>query len=200
MMNQNQYSRPITRPALPPAPLPATPAPSPPPVKTKKQQFQTDQGRPFLFPFSFIKGSSRLVPYAIDEADKLYLRHMHVSLSLYQMWQTREECIRDESGLTANGMHTSTNGQAGADGAKFIDSELGEDELGNLPADIVKLDKALEAAEATLKNAESLGDRAGQRRAKERRDDLKRLRRVETIYVRTTALLLRPSLTLRWPS
>ena len=85
-------------------PQPATPAPSPPPPspKPKKQQFQTDQNRPFLFPFSRSQmryNGSRLVPYAIDEADKLYTKHMYVSLSLWQMWRTREECMTSESGL-----------------------------------------------------------------------------------------------------
>lgn len=86
-----------------PIPQPATPAPSPPPSpKPKKQQFQTDQNRPFLFPFSRRQArynSSRLVPYAIDEADKLYTTHLYVSLSLWQMWKTREECMTVESGL-----------------------------------------------------------------------------------------------------
>lgn len=87
-------------------PMPTTPAPSPPPSpKPKKQQFQTDQGRPFLFPFSrsTLKrkggGNGALVPFAIDEADKLYHKHMYVSLSLWQMWRTREECMTRESGL-----------------------------------------------------------------------------------------------------
>ncbi len=84
-------------------PQPATPAPSPPPSpKPKKQQFQTDQNRPFLFPFSRSRAGyndSRLVPFAIDEADRLYAKHMYVSLSLWQMWKTREECMTVESGL-----------------------------------------------------------------------------------------------------
>jgi hypothetical protein len=83
-------------------PQPATPAPSPPPSpKPKKQQYQTDQNRPFLFPFSrnqFGK-NARLVPFAIDEADRLYNRHMYVSLALAQMWRTREDCMTAESGL-----------------------------------------------------------------------------------------------------
>jgi hypothetical protein len=78
-----------------------TPAPSPPPSpKPKKQQYQTDQTKPFVFPFSpAAYVSSRLVPYAIEEADQLYGRHMHVSLALFQIWRTREDFILDESGL-----------------------------------------------------------------------------------------------------
>src|SRR6266550_99340 len=79
-------------------PQPATPAPTPPPSpKPKKQQYQTDQNRPFLFPFS--KHNSRHVPFAIDEADLLYNKHIHMSLALAQMWKTREDCMIAESGL-----------------------------------------------------------------------------------------------------
>ncbi|KAG8808488.1 Factor arrest protein 11, partial [Serendipita sp. 399] len=82
-------------------PMASTPAPSPPPSpKPKKQQYQTDQTKPFVFPFSSMAYvSSRLVPFAIDEADQLYARHMHVSLALFQTWRTREDFILDESGL-----------------------------------------------------------------------------------------------------
>ena len=86
-----------------PIPQPATPAPTPPQSpKPKKQHFSTDQNRPFLFPFSRSQigyRNARLVPHAIDEADKLYAKHMYVSLALWQMWKTREECMIAESGL-----------------------------------------------------------------------------------------------------
>lgn len=83
-------------------PQPATPAPSPPlgGPKQKKEKYQTDQTRPFLFPFSpGTYRNGRLIPFAIDEADNLYSRHMHISLSLVQMWRTREDCMTFESGL-----------------------------------------------------------------------------------------------------
>jgi len=92
----------------PGVPQQATPAPSPPPSpKPNKQKYQTDQNRPFLFPFSRRATyggyrdarDGRLVPFAIDEADKLYHKHMYVSLSLWQMWRAREECMSVESGL-----------------------------------------------------------------------------------------------------
>ena len=102
MPNQSMF--PPTNPVYNTNPQSLTPAPTPPPSpKPKKQQYQTDQSRPFLFPFSRsqVRGTkgSQLVPFAIDEADKLYGKHMYISLSLLQMWQTREECMIEESGL-----------------------------------------------------------------------------------------------------
>src|SRR5258708_4858788 len=92
-------------PVLPPQ-LPPTPAPSPPPNsgKPKKQLYQTDPNRPFLFPFSRTagRGNAKLVPFAIDEADRLYMAHMHISLSLFQLWKTREAYLLDENGLDPN--------------------------------------------------------------------------------------------------
>jgi Domain of unknown function (DUF3402) len=86
-----------------PIPQPATPAPSPPAIpKPKKQQYQTDPSRPFLFPFSRTRGRGgdmMLVPFAIQEAENLYSKHMYVSLALWQMWRTREDYIHSESGL-----------------------------------------------------------------------------------------------------
>jgi len=40
-----------------------------------------------------------LIPFAIDEADKLYNKHVYISLALSQMWRTREDCMTAESGL-----------------------------------------------------------------------------------------------------
>ena len=100
---QHPFGGPQTGSSFRSMPQPATPAPSPPPSpKPKKQQFQTDQSRPFLFPFSRSRigyNDARLVPFSIDEADRLYAKHMYVSLSLWQMWRTREECMTVESGL-----------------------------------------------------------------------------------------------------
>ena len=81
--------------------LPGTPAPSPPPSpKPNKAKYQTDQTRPFIFPYSRqVHGPGRLVPRSIDEASKLYSEHMHVSLELWQTWRVREQCIQDESGV-----------------------------------------------------------------------------------------------------
>ncbi|KAE9406015.1 hypothetical protein BT96DRAFT_852276 [Gymnopus androsaceus JB14] len=165
-----------------PNPQPATPAPSPPPgPKPKKQQYQTDQSRPFLFPFSKTQGrAAKLVPFAIDEADKLYNRHMYVSLALMQMWRTREDCMTHESGLEhlpgSEGEFASstyTNPSAQDDGANE-DAETAE----SLP-DLALLDAKIAEATAALEKAETSSEK---RKAKERREDLMRLKRVEQIY------------------
>lgn len=74
-----------------------TPPPSPPPKN--KQKFQTDQRRPFIFPFTASVQAGRTVPYAVDEAADLYKRHMHIAAELWQTWRTREEAIREERGV-----------------------------------------------------------------------------------------------------
>ncbi|THH02760.1 hypothetical protein EW026_g128 [Hermanssonia centrifuga] len=154
---------------------PATPAPSPPPSpKPKKQQFQTDQARPFLFPFSRSmagrRGGGSLVPFAIDEADKLYHRHMYVSLSLWQMWRTREECMTVESGL---------DHMPGSE--KVMDPKIApnDEEYAESLPDMALLDAKIAEAEAAMAKAETTAEK---RKAKERKEDLMRLKRVEVIY------------------
>lgn len=74
-----------------------TPPPSPPPKN--KQKFQTDQRRPFVFPFTTSVQAGRRVPYSVDEAADLYKRHMHIATELWQTWRTREEAIQEERGV-----------------------------------------------------------------------------------------------------
>ncbi|OSD04155.1 N1221-domain-containing protein [Trametes coccinea BRFM310] len=161
-----------------PIPQPATPAPSPPPSpKPKKQQFQTDQNRPFLFPFSRTTvgyNDSRLVPFAIDEADRLYSKHMYVSLSLWQMWKTREECMTVESGLEYLPGAERPNEPRIPPISPTVEDETGE----KLP-DVALLDAKIAEAEKAMAEAETTAD---ERRARERREDLMRLKRVEQIY------------------
>ncbi|KAG7097243.1 hypothetical protein E1B28_004613 [Marasmius oreades] len=151
---------------------PSTPAPSPPPpnAKPKKQQYQTDQARPFLFPFSKAQGrDARLVPFAIDEAENLYNRHMYVSLALSQMWRTREDCMTFESGLERM---PGTESESSTFTSK--DAETAEP----LP-DLALLDAKLAEAEVALAKAETSAEK---RKARERREDLMRLKRVEQTY------------------
>ncbi|KAG1892727.1 hypothetical protein F4604DRAFT_1701262 [Suillus subluteus] len=159
-----------------PGPQPATPAPSPPPSpKPKKQQYQTDQNRPFLFPFSrksrFGANNDRLVPFAIDEADKLYNRHMYVSLSLWQMWKTREECMTAESGLDCM-----PGSEEDAEPLQVASDDL---EIAEPLLDVAMLDAKITEAVAAVGDASSS---AQERKARERKEDFTRLKRVETIY------------------
>jgi len=230
-------------------PMNATPAPSPPPSpKPKKQQYQTDQTKPFVFPFSpqaYI--TKRLVPYAIDEADELYERHLHISLALFQIWRTREDYLLDESGLDAfpgeserdrkmkrwsvvkvkkalnaaaasgapssgftaassssmRGGEDGTSASAqGVSGEKRGEEEEDEEDGAVTWPDSKVLEEALERAERELKDLDreiakmdgegaSSSKKAERRRAKERRDDLLRLQRVETIYVRANLTIPR---------
>ncbi|TFK43232.1 hypothetical protein BDQ12DRAFT_674621 [Crucibulum laeve] len=157
-----------------PNPQPPTPAPSPPPSpKPKKQQYQTDQTRPFLFPFSghrFGK-DAKLVPFAIEEADRLYNKHMYVSLSLAQMWRTREDCMTAESGL---------DHMPGAE-EEFRSSTFNatDPESSEPLPDIALLDEKISEAIEAMKTAETTAEK---RKAKERKEDLMRLKRVEQIY------------------
>ncbi|GAA5842352.1 hypothetical protein JCM9279_005355 [Rhodotorula babjevae] len=123
-------SLPSNQPAPPPASWPTqqppTPAPSPPPspapiiqlpngstlggpqgngvgppAKPKKQQFQTDQTRPFPLPFAPANASrGRAVPRAVEEAGELYRANLRVSTELWQAWKVREEFTGEEMGLT----------------------------------------------------------------------------------------------------
>ncbi|KAF8639788.1 hypothetical protein AX17_001048 [Amanita inopinata Kibby_2008] len=154
-------------------PQPATPAPSPPPSpKPKKQQYQTDQNRPFLFPFS--RANPRLVPFAIEEADRLYNNHIHVSLALAQMWKTREDCMIAESGLDylpgSEGEYKYSTFNAKA--------KLDPENVEPLP-DMALLEQKIAEVTKVIEQAQSNGDK---RKAKEQKEDLMRLKRVEQIY------------------
>ena len=103
----------------------ATPAPSPPPSPAgpggkggKKQNYQTNQNFPFLYPpldeYSNTlggKGSADRqdklvgkrweggdVPASISEAGQLFASRMRMSRSLRQLWDVRENYIREERG------------------------------------------------------------------------------------------------------
>lgn len=103
----------------------ATPAPSPPPSPAgpggkggKKQNYQTNQNFPFLYPpldeYSNTlggKGSADRqdklvgkrweggdVPASISEAGQLFASRMRMSRSLRQLWDVREKYIKEERG------------------------------------------------------------------------------------------------------
>ena len=177
----------LNRPHMGQNPQVATPAPTPPPSpKPKKQQYQTDQTKPFIFPFSsHSRISKTLVPYAIDEADQLYAKHMHVSLALFQMWRTREDFILDESGLKEMPRYDNVDAALRRYSVVVNSSTAAaEDDDGaeTLP-DLKRLEEAIAQSEKLAKAAEASGNRAEIRKAQERKEDLQRLRRVEIIYV-----------------
>lgn len=103
----------------------ATPAPSPPPSPAgpggkggKKQNYQTNQNFPFLYPpldgLSTVvggKGNAELqdqllgkrweggdVPASIVEAGQLFASRMRMSRSIRQLWNVREKYIKHERG------------------------------------------------------------------------------------------------------
>ncbi|KAI0306907.1 N1221-domain-containing protein [Multifurca ochricompacta] len=162
-------------------PQTATPAPSPPPAapKPKKQQYQTDPCRPFLFPFSRARGRDgdmMLVPFAIKEAEKLYSKHMYVSLALWQMWRTREEFIHSESGLE----HLSGTDDVVESFSKLkLSSESAVETENDVLPDVALLDAKIAETEAAMKAADATVEK---RRLKIKREDLMRLRRVEQVY------------------
>jgi hypothetical protein len=150
---------------------PGTPAPTPPQTplqKPKKLQFQTDPSRPFVFPYSQTTQGppASLVPYAIDEADKLYHQHAYVSLGLYQLWQAREDCLREERGL----------GKSGLIGFLNLSLDDDEDEAAELA-----MRRQWEYEEEEMR-AEAKGDAEGVKLAREKLNATRRLYRVEVIY------------------
>ena len=107
----------------------ATPAPSPPPSPAgpggkggKKQNYQTNQNFPFLYPplddtSNTVggKGTAELqdklvgkrwegsdVPASIQEAGQLFASRMRMSRSIRQLWDVREEFIKYERGWNAS--------------------------------------------------------------------------------------------------
>jgi len=191
--NQTQQLSAAGGPANPQSlPQAGTPAPSPPAspqVKPKKQQYQTDQTKPFVFPFTRSEGlgtTSRLVPRAIDEADELYEKHVYVPLGLHQLCKTRDDYIREESGL-GFGLGSLSTGLMGIERSKDLyEDEEGFDNLGDGEAEdeawtLWKMDDwKLEEKEMEREMAQ---DTAGVREIVQKRKYLKRLYRVEVIYV-----------------
>ena len=120
----------------------ATPAPSPPPSPAgpggkvaKKQNYQTNQNLPFLYPpldnsSNAIggRGSTELqsklvakqweggdVPASIQEAGQLFASRMRMSRSLQQLWDVREEFMRQERGWDDNKPYDKTDELASKD-------------------------------------------------------------------------------------
>ncbi|GAA5892539.1 hypothetical protein JCM6882_005642 [Rhodosporidiobolus microsporus] len=108
------WQPPTPAPSPPPSPSPALQGgglnsalqpPGPPAGKPKKQQFQTDQTRPFPLPFApanFVRGRMP-VPRAVEEAAELYKGNLRVSTEIWQSWKVREGFREEEMGLERAG-------------------------------------------------------------------------------------------------
>ena len=112
-----------------------------------------------------------MVPFAIDEAEKLYNRHIHVSLGLYQLQKIREEYIREESGLGSSGLIGFTK--------SAFDDDLDEED-DKAWQEYQTMDWRYEEKEIL---AQSQGDNVAVKAAQQARLSLKRLYRVERVYV-----------------
>ncbi|KAH9819906.1 hypothetical protein DFH28DRAFT_954711 [Melampsora americana] len=198
---------------------PGTPAPSPPPSpqqKPKKQQFQTDQTRPFVLPFSSANakltsaGLPSLVPRSIDEAGELYRSHLRISTELWQTWKVREEFMADESGLAKVEAAAEAKSQKHRerDSLQGVTNRLSTLSLEPTPAsDILAANESLIPdslqmlidLEAKIRcdvaTAERLQDHSTSQRLKQDAMDTQRLQRVELIYVRSTSFISSPYLT-----
>lgn len=152
-------------------PMPLTPAPSPQPspqMKPKKEKWQTDPLRPFIFPFSSAMGG-RTIPAAIKEADDLFKRHMYVPLGVWQLWKEREEFIKEDMGVPPLSLEDD-----GAATTKADSERAGRIEAIEKEAELAKEDSDLKAAKL----------------AAERQSHLRKLQHVETIYVRVSPVSL----------
>ena len=107
-----------------------------------------------------------MVPYAIDEADKLYHKHAYISLSMYQLWEVREECIREERGLGRSGL-------IGFSNLSLEDEDTEGDEA-------MRREWRYEEEEVECKEK---GDKEGAKAALEKKLASRRLHRVEVFYV-----------------
>jgi hypothetical protein len=199
---------------------PGTPAPSPPPSpqqKLKKQQFQTDQTRPFVLPFSAANakvsssGVPSLVPRSIDEAGELYMRHLRISTELWQTWKVREEFMADESGLAkveACAEANSNNKSLDRDPMQNITDRMTSmtmdqsttfpthiDERPPLPDSLQMLIELEERIWCDFATAEQLNDHETAQKLKQDALDTRKLQRVELLYVSTT-----PNLVFQLPS
>jgi len=67
--------------------------------KSRKQQFQTNQRQPFIFPFS---KSTPTVPKSIQEAGDLYLKFMYTSIGTLQCWKEKDEIKKQQFGCAIN--------------------------------------------------------------------------------------------------
>ncbi|KAG9294797.1 hypothetical protein G9A89_008489 [Geosiphon pyriformis] len=107
-----------------------------PTPKSRKQQFQTNQRQPFIFPFS---RSAPTVPKSIQEAGDLYLKFMYTSLSTWQCSLEKQEMKSQQNLNILYGIKKETPiGNWGHDTVKQLEN-LQRDQLQIEEKDIEKL-------------------------------------------------------------
>lgn len=173
----------------------ATPAPSPPPSPAgpggkggKKQNYQTNQNFPFLYPpldetsnITGGKGNAELqdqlvgkrwegsdVPASILEAGQLFASRMRMSRSIRQLWDVRERFIRHERGWDEIPKDNVSNGSSG--------SMIDEDDS----------DADRDATEQVKLDAEDV--KAVERQETSNEEVQRRLGAIESFYVRNPSL------------
>lgn len=180
--------------APPPQALPPTPVPTPPQSpqqKPKKQQFQTDQSRPFVLPFSQFtfgdRSASGFVPRSIDEAGRLFSTNFRISTDLWQTVKLREECIADESGTSQAEAdllkHSKAAGMVASLSDRMASLKLDQEEtVLDSASDSLEM---LYEFERTIWKEHRANIKDAKKAAKllERAGDVRRLQRVETFYV-----------------
>ncbi|KAG1755949.1 hypothetical protein EDB19DRAFT_2034567 [Suillus lakei] len=147
-LNHQPFHSHVPNPGYRPGPQPATPAPSPPPSpKPKNNNIRRIKIDHSYFPSRGRADSAltMIASYHLHEADKLYNRHMYVSLSL-------------------------------CGGRKKITSE--DFEIAEPLLDVAMLDAKIAESVAAIGDAVSS---AQEHKARERKEDVMRLKRVETI-------------------
>ena len=77
--------------------------------RSRKQQFQTNQRQPFIFPFSKYAPT---VPKAIEEAGDLYMKYMYTGVGPWQFWLEKENMKKYQCGNSDGGYLNKQNGHA----------------------------------------------------------------------------------------
>ena len=188
----------------------ATPAPSPPPSPAgpggkggKKQNYQTNQNFPFLYPpldeTSNVVGgdhSSKLqdqlvgkrwegsdVPASILEAGQLFASRMRMSRSIRQLWDVRERFIRNERGWDESSKNSASEGSNVSDISTFEEDEALETDGQETTAKVASKDHIPESLVKSRIKAK--------RPTKETDDDKvqQRLDAIEQFYVSSCLLI-----------
>ena len=86
----------LVLPNVPPAGVGNGNGPLPP--RAGKQKYQTDQSRPFVFPYT---AGGVAVPASIREAVALYQQHLYVPTRCWQLWHVRQQYLDEASAADA---------------------------------------------------------------------------------------------------